>query len=57
MVGWTVDKYYLGGYTQYEFCQEVGVTDLTGVEENIYGYALKFKRYLGSSGIRMMELE
>ncbi|MFR7809587.1 MAG: DUF4843 domain-containing protein [Butyricimonas faecihominis] len=61
--GWwdeTVNKYYLGGFTpkKYEiFCREVGVTDLTGVEENIYGYALKFKRYLGSSGIRMMELE
>ena len=37
--GWwdeTVNKYYLGGFTpkKYEiFCREVGVTDLTGVEE------------------------
>ena len=51
--GWwdeTVDKYYLGGFTpkKYEiFCREVGVTDLTGVEEKyIREYALKFKRYL-----------
>ena len=51
--GWwdeTVNKYYLGGFTpkKYEiFCREVGVTDLTGVEEKyIREYALKFKRYL-----------
>lgn len=46
----TVNKYYLGGFTpkKYEiFCREVGVTDLTGVEEKyIREYALKFKRYL-----------
>ena len=46
----TVVDYYLGAFTpkKYEvFCREVGVTDLTGVEEKyIREYALEFKRYL-----------
>ncbi len=46
----TIVEYYLGGFTpkKYEiFCREVGVTDLTGVEEKyIREYALQFKRYL-----------
>lgn len=46
----TIVNYYLGVFSPEKylvFCQEIGVTDLTGVEEKyIREYALQFKRYL-----------
>ncbi len=46
----TIVNYYLGEFSPEKylvFCQEIGVTDLTDVEEKyIREYALQFKRYL-----------